>query len=176
MGLSCNLVRKTARDESARRHALQSLPPCGSASAPATGSLVMTCSKNRPKPGREFVKFGLVGAVGTACHYATLIGLVELLGMNPAIATTAGFAVGMVVNYRLNYSYTFHSDAAHLVAAPKFFSIGIVTGALNGLLLHVGANVAQLNYLAVQIVATLGLFIANFVLNSLWTFRGRRGS
>ena len=125
---------------------------------------------------RAFLTFGLVGAVGTACHYATLIGLVELLAVDPVLATTAGFVVGMVVNYVLNYRYTFRSDKAHLVAAPKFFTIAIVTGVLNGLLVHAGVKVAQLNYVAVQIVTTLVLFVVNFLLNSAWTFRGSRRS
>ena len=125
---------------------------------------------------RAFLTFGLVGTVGTACHYATLIGLVEVLGVDPVVATTAGFVVGMVVNYVLNYRYTFRSDEAHVVAAPKFFSIAIVTGVLNGFLVHTGVNVAQLNYLPVQIVTTLVLFVVNFLLNSAWTFRRARRS
>ena len=55
---------------------------------------------------RAFLTFGLVGAVGTACHYATLISLVELLAVDPVVATSAGFMVGMVVNYALNYRYS----------------------------------------------------------------------
>jgi len=48
---------------------------------------------------RSFFTFGLVGAVGAARHYATLIGLVELLSFGAVAATTAGFLVGMLVNY-----------------------------------------------------------------------------
>ena len=114
--------------------------------------------------------------MGTACHYVTLIGLVELLGTGPVVATTAGFLVGMVVNYLLNYRFTFRSDQPHLVAAPKFFAIGVCTGILNALLVHAGVSMAGLNYLAVQIVTTAVLFLSNFLLNSLWTFRRPRQS
>ena len=72
--------------------------------------------------------------------------------------------------------YTFHSDASHVVAAPKFFTIGVVTGVLNGTLVHAGVNVVQFNYLAVQIVTTLVLFVVNFLLNSAWTFRSSHRS
>ena len=121
---------------------------------------------------RSFFTFGLVGAVGTACHYVTLIGLVELLSFRAVAATTAGFLVGMVVNYLLNYRCTFRSDQPHAVAAPKFFVIAVGTGLLNAAVVHVGVNLSGFDYLLVQIVTTAVLFVANFLLNSVWTFRG----
>jgi putative flippase GtrA len=120
---------------------------------------------------QSLVKFGLVGLIGTACHYLTLIGLVELAGVGAVVATTAGFLVGMAANYLLNYRYTFSSHQSHLLAAPKFFAIGVGTGVLNALFVHVGVNVAEFRYLLVQVVTTAILFVVNFVLNSVWTFR-----
>jgi putative flippase GtrA len=125
---------------------------------------------------RSLFTFGLVGAVGTACHYGTLILLVEVMHVGAVAATTAGFLVGMIVNYLLNYRHTFRSDKPHLEAAPKFMAIGVCTGVLNSLLVHAGVNVAGLNYLVVQVVTTGVLFLVNFVLNSLWTFRGSQRS
>ena len=121
---------------------------------------------------RAFLTFGLVEAVGNAFHYATLIGLVELLALDFVLATTARFVVGMVVNYVLNYRYTFQSDETHLIATPKFFLIAIIIGVLNGLLVHAGVKVAQFNYLAVQ-CDDGGSFRSRFPLNSVWTFRAQ---
>ena len=120
---------------------------------------------------RKLVTFGLVGVLGTAGHYLTLIVLVEAVDLDPVVATTLGFAVGAVVNYALNHRYTFQSAKAHLDAGPKFILIAIATGLLNGLLVHIGVKLLGLNYLLVQIVATLAVFLANFTLNSIWTFR-----
>jgi putative flippase GtrA len=120
---------------------------------------------------RKLLGFGLVGAVGTAAHYLVLIVLVEAAGIRPVWATTIGFTVGAVINYLLNHRFTFQSSKNHLDAGPKFFFIALVTAFLNGGLVHLGVQILGLNYLLVQIVATLAVFLANFVLNSIWTFK-----
>jgi putative flippase GtrA len=120
---------------------------------------------------RKLVAFGMVGIIGTAGHYLTLILLVEAAGMNPVWATSLGFLVGASINYLLNHRYTFRSSKAHLDAGPKFFLIALLTGVLNGLLVKLGVGVLEFHYLAVQIAATLVVFLANFALNGIWTFR-----
>jgi len=125
---------------------------------------------------QAIIKFGMVGAVGTLCHYATLITLVELLRVGAVTATTAGFLAGMLVNYALNYRYTFRSDRPHVQAAPRFFLIGVCTGVLNALLMHLGVVVAGMNYLLIQLVTTAVLFLLNYLLNSIWTFAGSQGN
>jgi putative flippase GtrA len=123
---------------------------------------------------RKLMAFGLVGLIGTAAHYASLILLVEAAGIGAVGATTVGFAVGALVNYFLNHRYTFKSEKAHLDAGPKFFLIALVTGALNALLVQLGVGILGIHYLPVQIAATLAVFLTNFALNSLWTFRESR--
>lgn len=119
----------------------------------------------------KLVAFGLVGSVGTAAHYSTLLILVELAGVDPVVATTLGFAVGATVNYILNHRFTFKSNKSHLDAGPKFFTISIATGLLNTLLVHIGIHSVGLYYLVAQVTATSVVFLANFSLNSIWTFR-----
>ena len=120
---------------------------------------------------RRLTTYGLVGLVGTAAHYLTLVLLVEAAGLDPVVATSAGFIVGALVNYILNHRYAFRSSKAHLDAGPKFFLIAAITGVLNALLVHAGVDLVGANYLLVQVGATVVVFLANFALNSLWTFR-----
>jgi len=120
---------------------------------------------------RKLVAFGSVGLIGTTAHYVVLIVLVEAFGVHSVLAATAGFLVGALVNYTLNYHYTFQSSKAHLDTGPKFLLIALATGLLNSLLVYFGVEVLALHYLLVQIVATLIVFLANFALNHLWTFR-----
>ena len=94
-----------------------------------------------------------------------------MVGLSAVAATSVGFVVGALVNYALNHRYTFRSSKAHLNAGPKFFLVAIVTGILNSLLVYIGVNLVGANYLLVQIGATLIVFLANFALNSLWTFQ-----
>jgi putative flippase GtrA len=120
---------------------------------------------------RRLTTFGLVGLIGTGAHYLALVLLVEMAGMYPVTATSVGFVIGALVNYVLNHRYTFRSSKAHLDAGPKFFLIAIATGILNSLLVYAGVSLMGANYLLVQIGATLMVFLANFALNSLWTFQ-----
>jgi putative flippase GtrA len=113
----------------------------------------------------------MVGIIGTLAHYSTLILLVEIGFLHPTAATTAGFGVGALVNYLLNHRYTFNSTKAHRDSGPKFALIAIATGLLNTLIVHAGVDSLGFNYLLVQVVATGTVFLLNFVLNSLWTFR-----
>jgi len=115
--------------------------------------------------------FALVGLIGTGAHYLTLIVLVETVGVDPVRATTAGFVIGALVNYWLNHRFTFESNKAHRDAGPKFFFIATLTGFLNSLLVYAGVDLMGGNYLLVQIGVTAVVFLANFGLNSLWTFR-----
>lgn len=115
----------------------------------------------------------MVGVVGTAAHYLTLILLVESLGFGAVPATTAGFVVGLVVNYWLNYRYTFASNRPHRAAMPRFMCIGVITGFLNTVLVFFGTETLRIHYLPVQFVATGAVFVLNYVLNSAWTFADR---
>jgi putative flippase GtrA len=120
---------------------------------------------------RKLTSFGLVGVIGTAAHYVTLVFLVEVIGVAPVGATSVGFAVGALVNYVLNYRFTFQSSKPHLTAGSKFFLIALATGLLNAFLVRTGVDVLGFNYLLVQVVATLFVFLANFLLNNIWTFK-----
>jgi putative flippase GtrA len=120
----------------------------------------------------RLIRFASVGAVGTVAHYSVLVAAVELFGAHPTLGTAFGALVGAITNYVLNYHFTFASDEKHAVSGPKFFVIaGISLGAspgLLGLFLHVAPEVP---YLVAQVAVTGCLFLVNFTLNSLWTFR-----
>jgi putative flippase GtrA len=120
---------------------------------------------------RRVATFGIVGAVGTLVHYSALVLLVETGLLDAVAATTVGFALGAIVNYLLNYRYTFNSTKAHRDSGPKFALIAIATGLLNTLIVHAGVGILGFNYLFVQVVTTATVFLLNFLLNILWTFR-----
>ena len=123
---------------------------------------------------RRLLLFGLIGLTGTLVHYVLMLGLVELAAWHPVNATTLGFLAGALVNYYLNYHFTFESTKHHLDAGPKFFFVAFLTGLFNGALVYLGVTIFQLNYIFVQLGATLVVFVVNFGLNSLWSFREKK--
>lgn len=119
---------------------------------------------------RQFFVFAGVGAIGTLGHYLTLIVLVEIAAMQPVLASTAGFVVGALINYVLNYRYTFNSSKPHRQALLQFFIVAIIGAVLNSLIMYIGTVTLTLNYLLAQIIATGLVLIQNFILNKTWTF------
>ena len=119
---------------------------------------------------KQFILFAMLGGVGTAGHYLTLILLVQLVGLAAVWATTAGFMVGAVMNYFLNYHLTFRSDKAHSEAMLKFFIVAMVGAGLNMMVMFLGVNILSLFYLLVQVAASFVVLLWTFSANKLWTF------
>lgn len=122
------------------------------------------------KSFRQFFAYSVVGAVGTLAHYLTLMSLVEFLGFQPTIATTVGFIIGAIINYSLNYKFTFRSQKDHVSTFLKFFSVAIVGGIVNTLIMMLGTAMVAINYIFIQFFATGIVLILNFLINKYWTF------
>jgi putative flippase GtrA len=120
---------------------------------------------------RQFLAFATVGACGTVTHYATLIAGVSL-GTDPLVASALGWTFGAVVNYSLNYRFTFRSGLSHREAAPRFAVVAATGLVLNTLLMAVGLRLG-LYYLVAQVVATGLVLCCNFLLSRVWAFRER---
>lgn len=119
---------------------------------------------------KQFITFTGVGAIGTGGHYLTLFILVQWLALSPVIATTCGFIVGAVINYHLNYRFTFNSNKSHKEAITKFFIIAILGGFLNSYLMYIGLRTTSVNYFIIQVFATSIVLVLNFTFNKIWTF------
>lgn len=120
----------------------------------------------------QLLTYALVGGAGTAVHYVAMLIAVELFDLLLAVATTIGFVLGAIVNYSLNYIYTFKSQQAHSKTAPKFFFVAFIGMLLNGLILSLLVQVPLLEtyYMAAQIITTLAVMLLTFKLNKIWTF------
>ena len=124
----------------------------------------------------QFAKFSGVGAIGTVGHYLTLIFLVQILGFPPVIGSTCGFIVGALINYYLNYTYTFASNKSHREAMTKFFVVAFLGMCLNAAIMFAGIYYLQMNYILSQIIATGIVLTSNFAFNRLWTFSETEGT
>jgi putative flippase GtrA len=119
---------------------------------------------------RQFSMFSIMGGISTLAHYIVLILLVQLVGISSVLASMAGYAIGAVVNYRLNYSLTFVSQRDHREAFWRFLAIAASGFALNGAIMLFGINSLRLHYLLAQVAATIIVLILNFMANRFWTF------
>lgn len=117
----------------------------------------------------QFARFCLVGSVGTAVHYSALVAIVHLLGM-PMIGSIVGFVLGAMVNYVLNYRYTFKSVQRYPVTLAKFFTTACAGLILNTLVMGLLTGLLGVHYFVSQLLATAGVVLWNFTVNLRWTF------
>ncbi len=120
---------------------------------------------------RQFLHFAAIGAVGTAVQYAVLMALVRGSGVYAVTASAVGFVAGALMNYTLNYRFTFRSRKCHREAMAKFFSVALIGLGFNTLVMGLAMNFAGLHYLASQLAATGLVLLWNFAGNRYWTFR-----
>ncbi len=119
---------------------------------------------------KTFGRFLLVGGLCTGLQYLLLVVLVEQVGFSATLASTIGYLASSVVNYFLNYSFTFNSTARHRHSLPRFLLISLCGLLLNGAITFIGTNVYAANYLVAQATATFVTLLWNFLVNLRWTF------
>jgi len=117
----------------------------------------------------QFVRYAGAGVVGTAAHYAVLVTLVQFAQTGAVAASTAGAIVGAGINYFLNHRFTFASGQSHRRALPRFAAVAAAGIALNALVLAAVLALAP-HYLVAQVVATLAVLLAGYLVNRTWTF------
>ncbi|WP_373501479.1 GtrA family protein [Desulfococcus sp.] len=122
------------------------------------------------KIARQIIGYGMVGLVGTLAHYTVLAMGVEFDLMSPTAATSLGFVVGAVINHILNHIWVFKSKQMLRQTAFQFYGV-----ALGGFFLNLGvfytlSEIAGLQYLISQVIATGAVFLSTFMLNRIWTF------
>lgn len=119
----------------------------------------------------QFALFSAAGVFAAIGHYGTLIGLSELAGVRPVPASLAGFLVGGVISYTLNYRFTFRSTKQHGEALTKFLAVAAIGFLLNGAVMAAFTGPGGVHYLLAQLVATGVVLLWTFSCNRFWTFR-----
>ena len=118
---------------------------------------------------KQFVSFSFVGVIATTVHYIVLGFAVQFLDITPVPASMFGFIAGAIVNYLLNYHFTFKSQKEHLETSLRFMMVALTGLGLNTFLMFLLTG--RLHYLLSQMCATIIVLFWNFLFNRFWTFR-----
>jgi putative flippase GtrA len=119
----------------------------------------------------HFLRFAGVGATGTAVQYLVLWAGVEAGGWPPALASAIGYALGSIVNYLLNYFFTFESGKSHAEAAVKYYAVLGVGLCITAALMAWLAGTLGWNYWVAQIVTTGVALLWHFAGSKWWAFK-----
>jgi len=121
---------------------------------------------------RQFFRFLLVGSLVAIVQFSVLFALVQYVKLGALFASSIGFIISAALNYILNYTFTFRSNASHSKALARFIAVASVGLLLNGVLMQIGTEILQIHYIYSQIGAIAFVIIWNFVANRMWTFSG----
>lgn len=128
---------------------------------------------------RRFVRFGLVGSLGTALDFA-LLTILKLMGWPTLAANSLSFSAGLLNNFALNRLWTFrHARRTNWRRQLLQFSTVSLVGLLlnNAIVLNLeGAFVALIGdadwaYLPAKVIAAGVVCFWNYFANRNWTFR-----
>jgi putative flippase GtrA len=115
-------------------------------------------------------RFFFAGMLSTATHYTILFGLFNGLGMELVLATSFGALGGAIVNYFINYFYTFNSQRQHARAAGSFILVVSSGLLLNAIIVGLTFHLLEMPALLAQISATIVTFAWNYQAHQRWTF------
>ena len=118
----------------------------------------------------QFLRFATVGVLATLSTYISLILLVEFWQIDVIKASVFGYIVGIIVNYALNYGFTFRSTRRHHILVPKFLLVMSIGLLLNIGVMSVGVNWIGIHYVLAQLAAVAVVLIWSFTANRFWVF------
>lgn len=119
-----------------------------------------------------FIKFAIVGAIGTALDFGVLNFTHRVLGLSLLPALTLGFSSGAINNYIINSKWTYHQR----LTWPQFYQfITIAIGglAINNVIVYNLATDYSWPYNFAKALAVVIVFFWNYGLNRIWTFAKR---
>ena len=119
---------------------------------------------------QQFLRYCVVGAIGTCTHFGITIALVEWARVQPTAASIVGFVAAFVVSYVLNRNWVFGASARPWIS---FFRYSVVC--LTGLFLNTSIMVVTVEWLRWYYLWGLAVVVAvvpvtNFALNRRWAF------
>ena len=122
-------------------------------------------------PSLQLCRYLVAGGTAAVVHLAVLAALVELLSIPASVATAAGFCAGCIVNYTLQYYWTFSSAMPHHVMFARYMFVTLVILAINTILFWLFYSYAGIPYLLAQAISTILVVGLNFQANRRYTFK-----
>lgn len=118
---------------------------------------------------KQFIKYAIVGVIGTSVQSLTLILLVEKMSANPLLGSVIGFIFSLIVSYFINVKWTFKTERKSSFFY-KYMIVSISGLGINLLIMFLLVNLIGVWYIWAQMVVIVIVPISNFFLNRYWAF------
>lgn len=118
----------------------------------------------------QFIRYLVVGGVGTALHLLVMVVAVEVTRLSITQGVVLGYLAALLFSFALNYRWTFGSDRSPCATFIRYTLIslsGLLLNALmvNGLVIYTG-----IWYLTAQLSVIWVVPITNYLLSRYWAF------
>jgi putative flippase GtrA len=118
------------------------------------------------------LRFLVSGGIATAVHLLTLWGLINLQ-VEAVLASSIGAFLGAIVNYFLQYFFTFKTKRKHKQALLAYIPMVLVSWLLNLALFYSLYGGLLPDPLMAQVVTTGVVMVVNFLLYKKVVFRAK---
>jgi putative flippase GtrA len=123
------------------------------------------------KKFKPFIKYAIVGVLGTAIDLGALYLFVEYARMDVILASVFSFLLAVVNNFILNKAWTFQNKSKNYRKLfIKFLIVSLVGLLLTVSCMHLFVNVANIWYIFAKAITSLIVLSWNFLGNKFWTF------
>lgn len=131
------------------------------------------------RSGKQFVKFAIVGGLGTLVNLAVLRLILLAWELNAQttplsveiLASALAFLVAVVNNFLLNRWWTFRSTGPAHLEFGKFLTVSLAGLGLNTVAFSFFRAHLELHVMVSQLLAIGCVLPFNFLLNKFWSFR-----
>ncbi len=150
-------------------------------SNPRTAGVTRAIVDNRREAGR-FIKFAIVGFIGTLVDFSALNLLHLVVGLPLWSSSTISFCAAVMSNFTWNRLWTFPESRQRSLwkQMGQFAAVNVVGLGIN-LLVFLGLNqfvfeplLGALGYNVAKAVAIVIVLFWNFGINRIWTYKGIR--
>lgn len=125
-----------------------------------------------PRFVKQFVKFAIVGTIGTVVDVIILVILREIVGLNVYVANSISFTAAVLNNFTLNSLWTFgDQEKKPRRQIIQFFIVSVIGLALSQMLLFLFHDGLGLHYLVGKCLSIMIVLFWNFSANRFWTFK-----
>lgn len=122
---------------------------------------------------KQFLKFSVVGFLGTIVNLIVLYLLTEFFGVYYLLSAFFAFIAAVINNFIWNKVWTFKEKFNHkpVTKFGQFFFVSLIALGVNLSFLYLFTEVFGIYYLVSQVFAIIISLVINFIGNKLWTFR-----
>lgn len=120
------------------------------------------------------IRYWLSGSLATLIHFAVLILAIEHYRIDPVLASALGFCLAAIINYPLQFFWTFKVKKPFLQFFLRYLGTSLITLAINNEIFWLVLKQLSSNYLIAQLIASGTIIFLNTLLTHYYIYKYHR--